>query len=366
MKKIILLFVVILLVIGGYLTFTPIDSTTPRVNAAIKPYTGTIYVAGMGGHFTVADVVINPDDTEQPIKVKNLNKMDIGNKKTHPTHDPRIDNKNRNIMFWSTYKYDPNGNLHVGKSDLKTGKVLKDIALPRPDRAKQVVANYCGSGQTANSFMPVSMSDEGYIDVFDKETLEHKHRIWVSELGYKPGTYTFAHGTNTPDGKYFLLTLNLTPNGFTKWTGNTHLILLDIKELEKGKVKKIAEGTITGTAGKTITFRQYFTNDGKYILQSGADRGYLIDAKTLKVIDEITPLPGENHDIIPTPDDNYAIMTLRQKIQHKGKEIVDGSLLLYDIKAKKTIGKPTSVCYPCHKYFGKKAVLCGIEANWKS
>jgi hypothetical protein len=360
-KKLFFLTIIVALIAAGLI----LQSGEERATAAKKVYEGTLYVAGMGGHFAVADVVIDPSDTEQPIKVKNLDKIDIGTKKTHPTHDPRIDKNNRNIMFWSTYKYDPNGNLHVGKTDLKTGKVLKDVALPRPDRAKQVVANYCGSGQSDKYYMPVSMSDEGYIDVFDKETLELKHRVWVSQLGYKPGTYTFAHGTNTPDGKYFLLTLNLTPNGWTKWTGNTQLILLDMKALEQGKAKKVAEATITGMAGKTITFRQYFTNNGKYLLQSGADRGYLIDAKTLKVLDEIAPLPGENHDIIPTPDDKYAIMTLRQKIKHKGKEIVDGTLLLYDIENKKTIGKSTSVCYPCHKYFGKKAVLCGIEANWK-
>lgn len=366
MKKFVLLLgVVFLLGIGGYLAFTVVDSS-PRVNAAIKPYSGTLYIAGMGGHFAVADVIIDPNDTAEPIKLKNLDKMDIGTKDTHPTHDPRIDTNDRNIMFWSTYKYDANGNLHVGKSDLKTGKVLKDVIISKDERITDAIANYCGSGQSKNSFMPISMSNEGYIDVFDKETLKHKHRIWVSELGYKPGTYTFAHGTNTPDGKYFLLTLNLTPDGFTKWTGNTQLILLDMNALEEGKVKKIAENTITGMAGKTITFRQYFTNNGKYLLQSGADRGYLIDAKTLKVLDEITPLSGENHDIMPTPDDRYAIMTLREKIKHEDKEIVDGTLQLYDIEAKKTIGKSTSVCYPCHKQFGAKAVPCGIDADWKS
>ena len=137
--------------------------------------------------------------------------------------------------------------------------------------------------------------------------------------------------------------------------------------LENGKLKVLARNTITGVAGKTITFRQYYSTDGKLLFQSGADRGYMIDAKTLKVLDEISEISGENHDIIPTPDNKYAVMTLRQTIKDKeGKDIKDGTLQLYDIEAKKVIGKSTSVCYSCHQNVGKgNAILCGIEANWK-
>jgi len=365
MKKVVFLAIATILISAIYLVSTAVDSGRSIVSAAGKTYVGTLYIAGMGGHFAVADVMIDPDDTTDPIKIKNLDKMDIGTKETHPTHDPRIDINDKNIIFWSTYKYDANGNLHVGKSDLKTGKVLKDVVIGKDVRVTDAIANYCASGQSRDSFIPVSMSNEGYIDIFDKKTLERKHRIWISDLGYKPGSYTFAHGTNTPDGRYFLLTLNLTPDGFTKWTGNSQLILLDMKALEQGKIKKEGENMITGMAGKTITFRQYFTNDGRYLLQAAGDRGYLIDAKTLKVVNEITPLPGENHDIIPTPDDKYAVMTLREKITHDGKEMVDGTLLLYDIEKRKTVGRSASVCYPCHKQFGAKAVLCGIDANWR-
>jgi hypothetical protein len=211
------------------------------------------------------------------------------------------------------------------------------------------------------------MANEGYIDVFDKKTMKLKHRIYISDLGYKPGTFTFAHGTNTPDMKNFLLTINVTPSGPFKWTGNTELILLDMNALEKGKLKVLAKNTITGTAGKTITFRQYFSQDGKHFFQSGADRGYLIDAKTLKVLDEITEISGQNHDIIPTPDGKYAVFTLREKIKdEKGKEIVDGTLQLYDVEARRIVGKSSSVCYTCHKEVDQgKAVLCGIDVNWR-
>jgi hypothetical protein len=323
----------------------------------------------MGGHFAKADVTIDPS-AAQPIKVNNLGMVTIGNKKTHPTHDARIDADDRNVMYWSTYKLD-GGGLHVGKTDLRTGKVIKDVKFDNPGRAKWTGANFCGSGQSKTTFLPVSMSNEGYIDVYDKKTMKLKHRVWLSDLGSgiksAPGQYTFAHGTNTPDMKKFLLTLNQTPAGHTKWTGNTELVMLDMAALEKGKLKVLAKNTITGTPGKTITFRQYFSNDGKYFFQSGADRGYLIDGKTLKVLDEITNLPGENHDIIPTPDAKYAVMTLREKIKDaSGKDTVDGTLLLYDVKNRKTVGKTTSVCYACHKNVGAgKAVLCGLDANWK-
>ncbi len=372
MKKLIFTAVALAFVVGGYLSFTTVDSTTPVAVAAKKTYNGTMYVAGMGGHFAVAKVTVDPNDASNPIKVNSLDMLDIGGK-THPTHDARIDVEDNNIMYWSTYKTDnrkADGKLHVGKSDLKTGEVLKDVAFNLPKRVKWSGANYCGSGQSKTTFMPVSMANEGYVDVFDKETMKLKHRVFLDDLGIKSGESTFAHGINSPDMKHFLLTLNHTPAGHLKWTGNTRLILLDMAALENGKMKKVADAMITGkpkdAKGGTITFRQFYSQDGKYIFQSGADRGYLIDAKTLKVLDEITPLPGENHDIMPTPDGKYAIMTLREKAKDfEGKDSVDGTLLLYDVEARKTVGKTVSVCFACHKDEGVgKAVLCGLDGTW--
>ncbi len=362
---------------AGYLSYTTVDSDTPVAKASGKTYSANLYVSGMGGHFAVADVTIDPSNTSDPIKVNSLDMMDIGGK-THPTHDGRIDSADNNIMYWSTYKYDnwkdksqPTGKLHVGKSNLKTGEVLVDMAVDKPARSAWTGANYCGSGQSAANYMPVSMSNEGYIEVIDKKTMKMKHRVYFDDLGYKAGEYTFAHGINTPDGKKFLLTLNLTPKGFTKWTGNTQLIYLDMAALDNGKLVKLQEAMITGkpkdAKGGTITFRQFFTPDGTKLFQSGADRGYMIDAKTLKVLDEITGLPGENHDIMPTPDGKYAVMTLRQKAKDfEGKDSTDGTLLLYDATAMKTVGNPVSVCFACHKDEGiGKAILCGMEGNWK-
>ena len=208
-----------------------------------------------------------------------------------------------------------------------------------------------------------------YIDVFDKKDLKLKHRVFLDELGYKPGGYLFYHGTNTPDMKKFVVVINLAENG--KPIGKIDLLMLDLKELENGKVKVLTKNTITGEPGKTITFRQYFTADGKYLLQSGADRFYLLDGNTLKLIDEELLSVGENHDAMPTPDGKYALLTLRQPIEVKldegVKHITDGSVLLYDMAAKKVVGKPASTCRQCHEdlHIEESAILCGLDGNFK-
>ena len=380
MKKVLSTVAILSLVAGAYFTLSAVNSYSPVAVAQAagkSTYSGTLYVAGMGGHFSKADVSIDPNNVEAPITVNSTEMVDIGGA-GYPTHDARIDASDRNTMYWSTYKLDTwkdkdakGGNLHVGKTDLRNGEVIADVAFPAPERAAWTGANYCASGQSATSYIPISMANEGYLDIYDKKTMKLMHRVFFDDLGIKAGETTFAHGINTPDMKKFLLTVNDTPAGFTKWTGNTKLIYLDMAALEQGKIVKLAEAMITGkpkdAEGGTITFRQYFTADGKYLLQSGADRGYLIDAATLKVLDEITPLPGENHDIIPTPDGKYAVMTLREKAKdHEGKDSVDGTVLLYDIEARATVGKSESVCFSCHKGEGiGKAILCGLDAEWK-
>jgi hypothetical protein len=367
MKKRFIFIIGILAVVSfSYFVFNIGNSGTNVASAAKKTYSGILYIAGMGGHFAKADVTIDPNDSENPIKINgDLSRVVIGKKETHPTHDARIDADDRNVMFWSTFKADPDGKMHVGKSDLKTKKVIKDVAVPIDARSKGPAPIYCASGQSKTAFIPSTMATESYIDVFDKKDLTHKHRIFLDEIGYKAGTYKFFHGTNTPDMKGFIVIINQAEGG--KGTGKIDLLMLDLPSLENGKVKVLAKNTITGEPDKSIAFRQYFTKDGKLLLQAGGDRMYLIDAKTLKPLDE-EMVTGENHDVMPTPDGKYAIVTLRQKIKdEEGKDITDGTLQLYDMEAKKLIGKSVSVCYTCHvteKVKGS-AVLCGLDGNWK-
>lgn len=377
MKKFLFVVFCIVLALGLYLANTVVDSKAPTAVAKINDssvYTGTIYVAGMGGHFSAAAVSIDPSSKEAPIKVTGLDKVDIGSKDTHPTHDPRIDVADRTKMFWSTYKADKKAKgrvFHVGVSDLKSGDVIKDKSLEIPERAEWIGALYCGSGQTKDSFMPITMSNESFIDVFDKKNLDLKARVYLDNLGYK-NNYFFFHGTNSPDLKNLAMTINLTqpwsqPGTPAARLGKIDMLLLDLAALEKGDVKVVAKNTITGSPEKTLTFRQTFTSDGKYLLQSGGDRFYLLKGDDLTLVDEEMMTEGENHDAIPTPDGKYAVLTLRTKIKtDDGKTITDGMLQLYDMQAKTVVGKPVSTCVACHQdadVIGN-ATLCGADVNW--
>jgi hypothetical protein len=73
------------------------------------------------------------------------------------------------------------------------------------------------------------------------------------------------------------------------------------------------------------------------------------------------------YDFAPTPDGKYAIMALREKTKDfAGNDSIDGTVLLYDIDKRKTVGKSASVCFACHKDKGiGKAILGGLDANWK-
>jgi hypothetical protein len=376
MKKLLVFVGIVAVAAFGYLAFITADTTTaPVAVAAGKTYSATVYVAGMGGHFTKADVTVDPSNANEPIKVANLDRVIIGDKTTHPTHDARIDATDPNTMFWSTYVLDPQGKMHVGKSDLKTGKVVLDVAMtPDPKASGAKPPLYCASGQSKNFFMPVFMGQEGYVDVLDKKDLSLKHRVWVSDIGYAKGTYKFVHGINSPDMKTFILAINQAKEG--KGTGDVDFILLDLASLEQGKMKVVAKNTIKGEPDKTLTFRQYFSNDGKVIFQSAADRLWVIDAKTLKLVDEkMMPEGAQLHDAMPTPDNKFAILTVRALTQGcdpggeplPGKEITDGVFMLYDAGAKKLNTKSSSACFGCHKGMGlgdKNAVLCGLDANF--
>jgi hypothetical protein len=254
----------------------------------------------------------------------------------------------------------------VGLSDLKSGEKLMDKAVTLDDRATWTGALYCASGQTKEYYIPVTMTDEAYIDVYKKDDLELKHRVF---LDYEPGETLFYHGTNDEDMKKFAVVINRKADG--KPTGNIDSLMLDLNALKKGKAKVIAKNKLTGTPGKTLTFRQRFTPDGEYLLQSGADRFYLLDGKTLDLVDEELMEDGQNHDAISTPDGKYAILTLRTKVanpleQGEAAQVTDGALQLYDIQEKMVVGNPASVCLGCHTNIGLggNAVLCGADANW--
>jgi hypothetical protein len=346
--------------------------------AQAQTYNGTVYVAAMGGHFAQAEVTIDPSKA-QPIIVRNLTKIDIGDSASHPVHDARIDANDRNTMFWSTYKADPGtGKLHIGKTDLRTGEKTADIDVDIPAGIQKTGSMYCASGQTRDHFLPISMSNKGYIDVFRKADLKLEQRIFLEGTAADIGKpYKFYHGNTTPDLKKMVVTINEAETDHGKTIGKMHLVMLDAEALTKGNVKVLQKGLATGEE-KTVSFRQYFSHDGKLLANASGDRLLLIDAATLETLDaELSGKLEETHDAIFTPDDRYVIATMRTKIPgadckdrtNPGPDefIMDGQLKLYDVKARKFIGEPTSVCNACHTGAGvdQHAILCGLDANWK-
>lgn len=340
-------------------------------------YKGSVYVAGMGGHFAKADVEIDPAKS-QPIQLNGLSKVDIGDKDSHPVHDARIDSTNKNNMFWSTYKIDKKtSKVHVGKTDLTTGKVTLDVGVDVPEKATNTGAMYCASAQNKDKFIPISMTSLGYIDVFNKSDLQRTQRIFLEgtdgDIG-KP--YKFYHGVNSPDNKRLIIAANEADQPHGKTIGKLHLIAMDLDEFVNGKVKVLNKVVLPGAESKTVSFRMTFSPDGKMLAASGADRMWLLDGSTFEVLDtEMMDGLEQNHDAMFTPDGKYVIATSRTKQANpdcadpknpkEGEFVMDGTLKLYDVAAKKWVGDSTSVCGACHKKEGIKehAVLCGLDAN---
>ncbi|MFZ5796879.1 MAG: hypothetical protein C4563_06545 [Desulfobulbus sp.] len=376
------------LVAAGVLTLGAVQS------ASAETYTGTLYVAGMGGHFAKADVQIDPGAVT-PIHLKALDKVDIGDATSHPTHDARIDFKNRDLMFWSTYKADPATKApHVGATDLKTGQKVMDVAAPIPEQGqKDTKSLYCASGQTENFFFPIAMTSKGYIDVFQKSDMKRVASVFLEGTEADPGVpYKFYHGVNSPDMTKMLITVNEAETDHGKLVGKLHLILLDARELEKGNVKLIKRSVVPGNPGKTTNFRSTYSPDGKKISISGGDTLYIVDAETLTA-DIAQPMGKleEVHDALFTPDNKYVIATSRTKTLTAGNApkisrenfgcteetapaelgnddfLMDGQVKLYDVSAKKFIGQSTSTCLACHNEEGldAHAVLCGLDANFQ-
>lgn len=361
--------------------------------AFAEKYEAQMYIAGMGGHFADAKVVIEPGK-DAPVTISSLEKIDIGDGSTHPTHDARIDSKDRNIMYWSTYKLDKEKKgasiTHVGKTDLSTGEVIKDTEVKTPESVMNTAKMYCASGQTSTSFMPIAMSKPGYLTVVDKKTMAVKHQVFFEGTEADPGVaYKYIHGITSPDESEFFLTFNESDapkdsKDYGNTVGKMHMFVLDAKELEKGNVKVLRKGIATGNKKSTVSFRQYFSPDGKYIANATGDILFIIDAKTLEVLDAETAGPLDQfHDAIFTPDSKYVITTSRAKRIKEGvtcedpnkpantEFLMDGTISVYDMKAGAFTGKAASVCLACHDNdlgTGEDAVhaiLCGLDANWK-
>lgn len=360
---------VLLLAIGLIAFSLFLSGCSPDPKGAYK---GRIFVTGHGGHIADANVVIDPADTKNPIKIPKyalwtgdkLHFIPLGRAATHGLHDVRVDSQNPNILLWSNYRH-PDSKLIVGKADAVTGKWVTEKVLDMPKEVMDFkktdkVTFYCGSGQSEKYYFPIFMGYPAFIDVIDKATLELKHRVMLAKDTAFPVNYRFTHGINSPDNKVLFLNLNEATGPHGDITGNQYVFLIDIPALENGELKVIKKNFLKLPAD-VVTLRGTYTPDGKYILQSGRTMMLILNADDLSVVREV-PVPAdpadiENHDIIPTPDSKYGIATLRTNIEVNGKKIKDGQLLLLNIEAGEIIGKPQSVCRHCHKKSEKSGLL---------
>lgn len=343
----------------------------PGAAGAADTYTGTLYIAGMGGHVSKADVKIDPSKAD-PISVVSLDRITLNDdpavaKKAYGIHDVRIDQA-KNVLYWSAYIPDGDG-VRAGKVNLAGGKMMSDVKLPKDPKLTKAPM-YCGSGQTESKFLPVIMGHQGSIDIVDKGTMKLEKRVFLDDPKL-PKNYVWAHGVNSPNGKEFALWMSLsdTPGKFPRGNEKRQMVfILDMPALVAGSIKVLREATVESTPTSAF-FRGYYTSDGKQLLISGRDRQWVFDAKTLKVVAETANLPGvETHDIQPLPGDRYALLTQRTPMEiAPGKKGVDGQVELYDLVKKQRVGKPISVCDSCHRpaSIQTTAVLCGIDSVWK-
>jgi len=148
-------------------------------------FTGKLYVAATsGGHIGVVDVTIDPTNTTTPIVVNSATRIQItanapaGATSTMPAfHDVRLDTT-ANRVYYSAIKVDGTstadaGRAHIGYVDLADTNASTRVhdGTINATTAAQSGLVYCGSGQTTDFFIPMTMSYPAYIDAVPKTVL---------------------------------------------------------------------------------------------------------------------------------------------------------------------------------------------------
>ncbi len=360
-------------------------------------YTGTLYMASeMGGHVAVVPVTIDPSNATTPIAFGTITRIQLSDgtgsaNQGHIFHDVRLDGtKLYYSAIFSDMSGSNNGMVHLGYVDLANNNTVNDAMI---DATAGATANppsmsnmaYCGSGQTATHYFPMTMSSPAYIDAISKSAVQSgatlasgtanvkRTQVEAFRAGGDPN-YLFAHGVNSADHTKLFVAVNETASG--SMNGAITGYLMNTSDVVAGTVTSanVTSHTITGlaAAGGTIAFRSTFTPDGTKILQAAKDRLLVLNASDLTVLDNTTAIGGsyaaftgngglQNHDVMPTPDGKYAILSLR--FQHANAEQQDSGLQLYDLTNKVAIGNPVSTCSGCHNATTTARPTCGIDGK---
>jgi hypothetical protein len=356
--------------------------STPRVDAASATapagtYAGTVYAAGVGGHAAVVKLSIDPNAAE-PLRVARLDRIRLGSARDYGFHDVRIDRTRGRAgkMFWSTINADSTGGYRYGRVDLASGRVDCDvrIALP-PDAA---APGYCGSGQSADKFLPVWMGMRGFVDVIDKDTCVLERRVYLDEMAGMPARWSMAHGTNKKDFSAMTIALNLLDPATGAALNQGMLVDVDMASLLAGApVITAASAAVQGPA-KTIFYRQEWTPDGTTLVQGGKAAFYRFDGSLTEQCRGLLPMENgrqtETHDLTLVPNSDYAVMHLRRWLDYGlSVPVLDGQLQLVRVSTCETVGSPVSMCVACHSKNGAvkeapgldaKYVSCGLDSTW--
>ncbi len=322
------------------------------------PYTGTIYMASTsGGHIVRVPVTIDPTNTGNEIAVGAITKINLtstfgATNKTHNFHDVRYDAAT-NRVYYSAIVADSaggavNGQTHLGYVDIGASNAVHDATIETTAAAQAQIV-YCASAQTADYYIPMTMSYPAYIDVIRKNTVK-----------------TGAALTSTPKQLYVAVNETTAGGGGVgdNMTGNFTGYLLKMSDILAGTVNTSSVMTTSPTTSAAVAFRSTFTPDGSKILQAGADRLVVLDATDLSELSNDTAIGGENHDVMPTPDGKYALLALRYK---NGTETQNTSgLQLYNIQTGQygAVGNPVNTCGGCHNDTVAH-VTCGIDGPIK-
>jgi len=382
--------------------------------ATIPTYTGTLYMASEGGgHVGVFPVTIDPSNTTTPITITGTaTKIQLASGPTSSTkivfHDVRLD-KTADRLYYSAFMSRPTNTAvaDIGYLDLTAANTAAtnnginstiDIDAPAADTIEFALnamgvgaglrIEYCASGMNSTTYFPMSMSFPAYIDAIPKTLLNgggahvttaQIKRTYIDQIDADAAGWTringsggadlgtpplaFIHGASSPDGTKIYMATNVVSGLSTtnNLAGVFRSYMVNASDLEAGTMdtsKVISKATFTVMPSlMSIAYRASFTDDGKYVLQSGCDRLLILNANNLSLYNDTAndtvKIGGgktdiENHDVMSTPDGKYAILAIRY-VDSAGQMKTSG-VQLYDIANKKVIGGITTTCgvSSCH------------------
>jgi cytochrome c553 len=356
---------------AGAGTATAAATTPPGV------YAGTIYAAGVGGHMAVASVSIDPNSAN-PLAITRLERIRLGNSTDYGFHDVRIDRTRGRAgkLFWSTIKADSAGGYRYGRVDLGSGRVDCEVQVALPTGS--AAPGYCGSGQSANKFLPVWMGMRGFVDVIDKDTCVLENRVYLDTIPGFPARWNMAHGSNTKDFSAMTFAVNLLDPTTGAALNQGQLVNVDMASLLAGAPVITAIGPAVQGPPATTFFRQEWTPDGGTLVQGGKAAFYRFDASLTEQCRYQLPVEnghqGENHDAALVPDSDYAVMQMRRWVDYGlSVPVLDGQLQLVRLSTCEPVGNPVSMCVACHDRNGmvrespgidSRYVSCGVASVW--